>query len=68
MRLCLAFCGQAKLRLREEMQIRGVLRAARRYSLIVQRSSSMTATVVEDIEARGLDDPWGRLGIVANCY
>ncbi|KAM0251440.1 hypothetical protein ACHAQJ_008191 [Trichoderma viride] len=48
-------------------RIQGVLRAAGRYKLMLHESTCMTPTVIEDIEKRGLSEPWDRLAIVANC-
>nr|XP_036584417.1 ATP-dependent DNA helicase [Colletotrichum truncatum]KAF6793935.1 ATP-dependent DNA helicase [Colletotrichum truncatum] len=66
-RLCLALREVAGLPPLDVKRIDGVLRAAGRYALMVHSSSSMTATVIADIEARGLSKPWDRLAIVANC-
>jgi hypothetical protein len=66
-RLCLALRGLAGLPPLDAKRIDGVLRAAGRYALIVQSSSSMTPLVIADIETRGLSKLWDRLGIIANC-
>lgn len=66
-RLCLALDRVAGLPLPDTKRVDGVLRAAGRYALMVHSSSSMTPTVIADIEARGLSKPWDRLAIIANC-
>ncbi|KAJ0362690.1 hypothetical protein COL26b_013257 [Colletotrichum chrysophilum] len=66
-RLCLALRGLAGLSPPDAKRIDGVLRAAGRYGLTVHSSSSMTPTVIDDIEARELSKPWDRLAIIANC-
>jgi hypothetical protein len=64
-RLCLALLETAQPP--DEQRIHKVLRAAGKYSLTLPGSSSMTPTVISDVEARGLSKPWDRLAIVANC-
>ncbi|KAH7308941.1 hypothetical protein B0I35DRAFT_490832 [Stachybotrys elegans] len=67
-RLCLAFRRTAGEMLPEDIScISDVLRAAGRYTDMLHEASPMTPTVVADIEARGLSDPWDRLPIIANC-
>ena len=67
-RLCLALRKAAgKLQPGDLCQIDRVLRAAGRYALLLRDSSAMTPTVMADIEARGLKEPWDRLAILANC-
>lgn len=67
-RLCLALNAVAgKLQPGDLCRIDGVLRAAGRYALLLPESSAMTPTVMTDIEARGLEKPWDRLAILANC-
>ncbi|KAK2036159.1 hypothetical protein LZ31DRAFT_254661 [Colletotrichum somersetense] len=65
--LCLALRSMPGLLPQDAKRIDGVLRAAGRYRLMLRDSSSMTPTVIADIEARGLSKPWDRLAIVANC-
>jgi hypothetical protein len=66
-RLCLALRRVQGLSLLETQQIDAVLRAAGRYTLMLNSSSSMTPMVIADIESRGLLNPWDRLAIAANC-
>lgn len=66
-RLCLALGAVTEPASDISRQIGCVLRAARRYAIILNDSSSMTPIVVADIEVRGLSKPWDRLAIVANC-
>ncbi|OBR02141.1 ATP-dependent DNA helicase [Colletotrichum higginsianum IMI 349063] len=66
-RLCLAIREVTALLRLDANRVDGVLRAAGRYALMVHSSSSMTPTVIADIEARKLSKPWDRLAIVANC-
>ncbi|KAK2051099.1 hypothetical protein LY76DRAFT_621354 [Colletotrichum caudatum] len=65
--LCLALRSMPGLLLQDAKRIDGVLRAAGRYMLMISNLSSMTPTVIADIEARGLSKLWDRLAIVANC-
>lgn len=53
-RLCLALCRVTGLTPLDLQQIDYVLRAARRYTLILDGSTSIITTVIADIEARGL--------------
>ncbi|KAJ9129701.1 Heterokaryon incompatibility [Pleurostoma richardsiae] len=66
-RLCLALRSVGGLLPEDFQQIDRVLRAAGRYTLLLDRSSCMTPTVIDDIEVRGLSNPWDRLALVANC-
>lgn len=67
-RLCLALRKAGNLLLPADVgKIDNVLRAAGRYSLMLGTSDAMTPTVMADIEARGLSEPWDRLAILANC-
>ncbi|KAI9155039.1 hypothetical protein HJFPF1_07602 [Paramyrothecium foliicola] len=47
--------------------INDVFRAIGRYALLLDESTAMTPTIITDIEARGLSQPWDRLAIIANC-
>lgn len=66
-RLCLALRELTELSPEDLGHVDCVLRAAGRYVIMLNDSSSMTPIVVADIEARGLSNPWDRLAIVANC-
>ncbi|KAL7947300.1 hypothetical protein V8C42DRAFT_317368 [Trichoderma barbatum] len=67
-RLCLALrSSRVKLPPDDVCRIKDVLRAAGRYTVVLCESSTMTPTIVTDIEARGLSKPWDRLAILANC-
>jgi hypothetical protein len=66
-RLCLALQDMAGSQALDMQQISGVLQAAGKYDLMLDGSSCMTPTIVADIEARGLSEPWDRLALVANC-
>ncbi|KAK8002329.1 PAB-dependent poly(A)-specific ribonuclease subunit PAN3 [Apiospora arundinis] len=65
--LCLALRVVRKLPPDDIRLIDYVIRAAGRYTLMLHESSPMTPTVITDIEARGLTNPWDRLAILANC-
>ena len=66
-RLCLALREVPGLPRQYVEQIKGVLQTAGRYTLMLHSSTSMTPTVIADIECRNLFNPWDRLAIVANC-
>lgn len=66
-RLCLALRRMAGLLPAEQQQLEEVLSAAGRYVHLLEDTSSMTPTIVADIEARGIQEPWDRLAIIANC-
>jgi hypothetical protein len=44
-----------------------ILRVAGKYTVLLDRSMSMTPRVIADIQTRGLKDAWDRLAIIANC-
>ncbi|PTB43659.1 hypothetical protein M441DRAFT_56643 [Trichoderma asperellum CBS 433.97] len=65
-RLCLAL-DRVNLSPDDKSRIEHVKRAAGRYTELLPKSSAMTPTIVADIEKRGMEKPWDRLAIVANC-
>ena len=44
-----------------------ILRVAEAYKKSLERNMPMSPKVIEDILRRNLDDPWGKLAIIANC-
>lgn len=47
--------------------VKSVLDALGRYTVILGEGESMSTAVIENVNARGLKDPWDRLSIIANC-
>ena len=47
--------------------VKSVLDALGRYTVILGEEESMSTAVIENVNARGLKDPWDRLSIIANC-
>lgn len=65
--LCLALRNTAKVTQEDISKITHVLKAAGRYTDMLEDSSAMTPRVIADIEARKLSEPWDRPAIIANC-
>ena len=47
--------------------VRSVLDALGRYTVLLGEEESMSTAIIENVNSRGLQDPWDRLSIIANC-
>ncbi|KAK9779121.1 putative Heterokaryon incompatibility domain-containing protein [Seiridium cardinale] len=66
-RLCLALKGSKGLESEEKDAITQILSAAGRYTILLRGSSSMSPSIVSNIEQRDVGNVWDRIAIVANC-
>ncbi|KAF4982179.1 hypothetical protein FZEAL_2156 [Fusarium zealandicum] len=67
-KFCLAFRQDAQKTRSAEEAVQHILTTAGKYTLLLQEeSTSMSATIVSDVLARGVTKPWDRLAIIANC-
>ncbi|KAI8625839.1 hypothetical protein F5Y19DRAFT_448942 [Xylariaceae sp. FL1651] len=66
-RLCQAFQGVEHKTSQDIMAVDKIRSTAGRYDVLLDETESMSPTVVADVEAREITDPWDRLPIVANC-
>ncbi|RSL50319.1 hypothetical protein CEP54_011998 [Fusarium duplospermum] len=66
-KFCLAFRNLAQRTKEEEEKIQHILTTAGKYTLLLQKSTSMSGIIVSDVLARGVTEPWDRLAIIANC-
>ncbi|KAM5344457.1 hypothetical protein ACJ41O_012993 [Fusarium nematophilum] len=66
-KFCLALHHLGSKTRKEEDAIKHILRTAGKYTLLLQESTSMSGTIVSDILARGVTEPWDLLAIIANC-
>ena len=68
--LCLALSSRFPNRRtggEREESIKSMLAALGRYAVLLDESQAMSATIIADVNARGLQNPSDRLDIVANC-
>ncbi|KAM0421021.1 hypothetical protein ACHAPT_011265 [Fusarium lateritium] len=66
-KFCIAFRKLPQKTWGEEDKIQHILRTAGKYTLLLQKSTSMSGIIVSDILARGVTEPWDLLAIIANC-
>ncbi|EEU35644.1 uncharacterized protein NECHADRAFT_86861 [Fusarium vanettenii 77-13-4] len=66
-KFCLAFRKLAKTRKEDEEKVQHILRTAGKYTLLLEKSTSMSGIIVSDVLARGVTEPWDLLAIIANC-
>ncbi|KAJ3543938.1 hypothetical protein NM208_g3309 [Fusarium decemcellulare] len=67
-KLCLALHQSCRKTTRnDEIMIEHIRRTAGKYTLLLSPSHSMSSTIVSDVLARGVTEPWDLLAIIANC-
>ncbi|KAJ4314645.1 hypothetical protein N0V84_008771 [Fusarium piperis] len=66
-KFCLAFRKLSQRTTEEEDKIQHILRTAGKYTLLLQKSTSMSGIIISDVLARGVTEPWDLLAIIANC-
>lgn len=66
-KFCLAFRNLAQSTGEEKEKIQRILRTVGKYTLLIQKSTSMSGIIVSDVLARGVTEPWDLLAIIANC-
>jgi hypothetical protein len=65
--LCLAVQAQTPRQPDASCHAEQVLEVVGKYTVLLDRSESMTPSVITAIQRRGLGDAWDKLAIIANC-
>ncbi|UZP38206.1 hypothetical protein NXS19_006022 [Fusarium pseudograminearum] len=66
-KFCLAFRRHHFATSEDEEKITHILKTAGRYRMLLSHSTSMSGTIISDVNWRGVTEPWDRLAIIANC-
>ncbi|KAJ4179879.1 hypothetical protein NW767_014523 [Fusarium falciforme] len=66
-KFCIALRKLATGTKEDKEKIQHILRTAGKYTLLLQKSTSMSGIIVSDVRARGVTEPWDLLAIIANC-
>ncbi|RGP76857.1 hypothetical protein FLONG3_4940 [Fusarium longipes] len=66
-KFCLAFRRHDLATDEDNEKITHILRTAGRYKILLSPSTSMSGTIISDVQWRGVTEPWDRLAIIANC-
>ncbi|KAL4731203.1 hypothetical protein ACLX1H_000165 [Fusarium chlamydosporum] len=66
-KFCTAFRRHHFVTSEDEEKITHVLKTAGRYQILLSPSTSMSGTIISDVNWRGITEPWDRLAIIANC-
>ncbi|CEI61402.1 hypothetical protein FVEN_g5885 [Fusarium venenatum] len=66
-KFCLAFRRHHFTTSEDEEKITHILKTAGRYRILLLPSTSMSGTIISDVQWRGVTEPWDRLSIIANC-
>ncbi|KAJ4128092.1 hypothetical protein NW768_008376 [Fusarium equiseti] len=66
-KFCLAFRRHDFGTNEDEEKITHILKTAGRYKILLAPSTSMSGTIISDVQWRGVTEPWDRLAIIANC-
>ncbi|OBS24252.1 hypothetical protein FPOA_04798 [Fusarium poae] len=66
-KFCLAFRRHHFATSEDEEKITHILKTAGRYKILLSPSTSMSGTIISDVQWRGVTEPWDRLAIIANC-
>ncbi|SPJ71744.1 uncharacterized protein FTOL_01472 [Fusarium torulosum] len=64
---CLAVQAQMPQRDDISQHTKSIFQVIGKYTLLLDKSMSMTPKVITDIQTRGLSDAWDKLAIIANC-
>lgn len=65
--LCLAVQAQTPRQADASFHAEQVLAVVGKYTVLLDRSESMTPSIITAIQRRGLGDAWDKLAIIANC-
>jgi len=66
-KFCLAFRRHDFATNEDGEKITHILKTAGRYKILLAPSTSMSGTIISDVQWRGVTEPWDRLAIIANC-
>ncbi|RSM15847.1 hypothetical protein CDV31_004789 [Fusarium ambrosium] len=66
-KFCVAFQKLTQKTKEEDEKVQHILRTAGKYTLLLQKSTSMSGIIVSDVLAREVTEHWDRLAIIANC-
>ncbi|RGP63173.1 hypothetical protein FSPOR_8755 [Fusarium sporotrichioides] len=66
-KLCLTVQAQTPQRDDVSHHTKSILHALGKYTVLLDKSMSMTPRIVADIQTRSLTDAWDKLAIIANC-
>jgi hypothetical protein len=64
---CLAVQAQIPQRDDISQHTKSILQVIGKYTVLLDKSMSMTPKFIADIQTRGLSDAWDKLAIIANC-
>jgi hypothetical protein len=66
-KFCLAFRRHHFATNEDKEKTTHILKTAGRYRILLSPSTSMSGTIISDVQWRGVTEPWDRLAIIANC-